>query len=87
MDIEQRSARLAAMWDLFLQELIRAEKKHPSWPGDAIHQAAIVAEEAGELIQASIDRTYFNGTDANIEKEAVQTAAMVMRLLLNSEGG
>ena len=31
-------------------EIDRAEKLHPDWPTDPIHQAAIVCEESGELL-------------------------------------
>ena len=36
-------------------EVERAEKLHPDWPTSPIHQAAIVTEEAGELLQASLN--------------------------------
>ena len=37
-----------------LTELNRARTKFPTWPGDPIHAAAVVAEESGELVQASL---------------------------------
>jgi len=64
-------------------ELKSAEEKHPGWPVDPIHAAAIVAEEAGELIQASIDYVYDNGTEEQLVLEATQTAAMGIRFLLH----
>jgi hypothetical protein len=64
-------------------ELRKAETKHPSWPTDPIHAAAIVAEEAGELVQASIDHYYTVECKERIIKEAAQTAAMGIRLLIN----
>jgi hypothetical protein len=36
------------------QELAKAEAKHPNWPTNLIKQAAIVSEEAGELIRATL---------------------------------
>ena len=36
---------------LIEEELIRARDKFPKWPVDPIHAAAIVSEEAGELVQ------------------------------------
>lgn len=33
-------------------ECRKAEDKHPSWPADRLRQAAIVVEEAGELLRA-----------------------------------
>lgn len=70
-------------------ELRRAEAKHPDWPDDPIHRAAIVAKEAGELVQASIDACY---SKRPIEREkarrrmrieAEQVGAMALRLLIN----
>jgi hypothetical protein len=75
--------------DLVFAELKAAEAKHPTWPDDPIYGAAIVAEEAGELIQASIDWTYKKNEDGTVKnnsqmiKEAIQTAAMGIRFLLN----
>lgn len=66
-------------------ELRRAEEKWPGWPDDVIHQAAIVAEEAGELVRAALHVTYEDGksTCEDMRTEAIQTAAMALRLLLN----
>lgn len=67
-----------------LIELRRAEEKFPNYPSDCIHAAAILMEEAGELIQASLDYYYRRDLDkSKIEKEAIQTAAMAFRLLIN----
>jgi hypothetical protein len=70
-----------------VEELHRAERKFPAWPADVIHQAAIVAEECGELVQASIDMFYSHydvpSPREMVRAEAVQTAAMCLRLLLH----
>lgn len=66
-----------------LDELIRAENKFPYWPEDKIHAAAIVNEESGELIRATIQLQYENGSLIDVRIEAVQTAAMCIRLLKN----
>ncbi len=68
-----------------LDELDRAEQLWQKWPADPIHQAAIVAEEAGELVQAALqfEYDYEKGTLDEIRKEATQTAAMAIRLLKN----
>ena len=64
-----------------LCELERAKKLHPDWPEDQVHAAAIVNEEAGELIRAVLNETY-HGTDARLsDVEAIQTAAMCIRFL------
>lgn len=70
-----------------LLELERAERKHPTWPADIIHAVAIVGEESGELIRAALQMQYESmNEDAammEVRKEAIQTAAMCIRLLKN----
>lgn len=39
-------------------ELAASRKKHPTWPRDIIHAAAVVAEESGELIRAALQAHY-----------------------------
>lgn len=64
------------------EELLRARKLHPSWPEDSIHQAAIVQEEAGELIRAALQHELDGASKQPMETEAIQTAAMALRFLL-----
>jgi hypothetical protein len=66
---------------MILAELARARKKHPKWPADKIHQAAIVANEAGEMLQAAYDARYEDAPLSDIDTEAVHTAATAIRLL------
>jgi NTP pyrophosphatase (non-canonical NTP hydrolase) len=70
-------------WDLIFAELKRAEAKFPGWPADPVHGAAILAEEAGELVKAALDFYYgrHDGVDP-MEKEAAQTGAMALRFLI-----
>jgi NTP pyrophosphatase (non-canonical NTP hydrolase) len=72
---------------LILDELARAGKKFPSWPEDQIRAAAILAEEAGETIKAALAFEYQRGSLEELKKEAIQTGAMSIRLLLNLEEG
>ena len=66
-----------------LDELARARAKHPYWPTDPVHAAAIVAEESGELVRAALRFSYREGGEFDdIDKEAVQTAATCLRLLV-----
>lgn len=75
--------------ELIIAELKAAEKKHPGWPDDKIHAAAIMAEEAGEAVKASIDYEYAMTEDLEsvalkeFIKETAQTGAMAMRILMN----
>jgi hypothetical protein len=68
---------------LALAELDKAEEKHPNWPSDPIHAAAIVAEVAGELVQASLDIIYSGGSQDRMRAEASQVAAVGLRFLAN----
>jgi len=45
--------------DLISRELKRAETKHPAWPEGRLRQAAIVAEEAGEVLRAALNIVEF----------------------------
>lgn len=64
-----------------LSELGKAKEKHPEWPLDVIHGAAIVAEESGELVRAALNFQYEKGQFFQMHKEAVQTGAMAIRFL------
>jgi hypothetical protein len=71
------------MIDKILSELARAKTIWPKWPDDPIHAAAVIAEEAGEIVKAALDFTYSSGPLADMEAEAIQTAAMCIRFLEN----
>ena len=62
-------------------EVLRAEELWPEWPTDAIHAAAIVAEESGELVQAALQHRYEGKSRKAMRTEAIQTAAMCIRFL------
>ncbi|ENG5503503.1 TPA: hypothetical protein ACPZN0_002442 [Yersinia enterocolitica] len=66
-----------------IDEAIRASSIHPDWPTDALHAVSILTEEAGELMKATIEYHYNNGDKEAIRQEAIQTAAMALRVLLN----
>jgi len=68
--------------ELIKNELRKAEEKHPLWPVDPIHAAAILAEEAGELVQACIDYTYKDTDGHKAVTEAAQCGAMALRFLI-----
>jgi hypothetical protein len=64
-------------------EVERATRKFPTWPTDAIHAAAVVAEEVGELQKSVLEAIYepHKGSRASVRTEAVQAAAMCLRFL------
>ena len=66
-------------------ELDRALVKYPVWPIDHIHQAAIVVEEAGELIQAALQHKFEDKPFQAIQKEAIHTGAMAVRFLVTAK--
>jgi NTP pyrophosphatase (non-canonical NTP hydrolase) len=71
-----------------LDELRKAETKHPSWPDDVVHGAAVMVEEAGESMQAALDH-YYRADDTTLgklRKELAQTGAMCIRMLAHLPG-
>ena len=68
-----------------LSELRRAESIHPVWPNDPIYAAAIIGEEAGEVIKAVNNSVTGKkgGKDSDYRTEAIQCAAMCLRFLKN----
>jgi len=64
-----------------LSEIERAKAKWPGWPEDIVHGAAVVAEEAGELVQASLDAAYSGGSVDRAIEEAIHAAATAIRFI------
>ncbi len=65
--------------NLIWEELQRAQKKFPMWPKDYIHGAAVVGEEAGEILKAALQLIYEGGSVPDVIKETTHTAAMCLR--------
>jgi NTP pyrophosphatase (non-canonical NTP hydrolase) len=67
------------------REVARATSKFPSWPSDPLHALAVLGEEYGELTKAMLQLTYEpDKTSAGeVRKEAIQTAAMALRLAMS----
>lgn len=65
------------------RELEAAAKKYPDWPTDPLHALAVLGEEYGELNKALLQLTYepHKTTLDEARAEAVQTAAMALRLI------
>jgi NTP pyrophosphatase (non-canonical NTP hydrolase) len=67
-------------------EVARATVKFPTWPTDPLHALAVLGEEFGELTKAMLQHTYepHKGvTQQDIREEAIQTAAMALRLAMS----
>lgn len=77
------SDKAQAIVDAIFDELGRAQRLHPVWPCDTIHQAAILSEEAGEVVKAANNYVYHGGDMQQIRNELVQVGAMVVRMLAN----
>lgn len=67
-----------------IDEMVRAVEKFPNWPSDPLHAVAIVQEECGELVKATLQTVYepMKSTPKDIRAEAIQTAAMCLRFLM-----
>ena len=70
-----------------LGELESAIEKFPTWPNDPLHALAVLGEEFGELTKGMLQMVYEpHKTNLDeVKKEAIQTAAMAIRLILNFE--
>lgn len=62
-------------------ELTAAQAQFPTWPVDLIHRVAIVAEEAGEAVRASLHVAYDGEDPEELYRELVQTAATAFRAM------
>ena len=68
-------------------EVTRATVKFPTWPTDPLHALAVLGEEFGELTKAMLQLTYepHKTTPEEVRTEAIQTAAMALRLAMSLE--
>jgi hypothetical protein len=77
------------------REVARAQELHPDWPADPVYQAAIVGEEAGELLRAALVCEYrrrkllqrqpgshATGEFCPVKREAIHVAATAVRVLI-----
>lgn len=66
-------------------EVGAATMKFPTWPTDPLHAVVVLNEEVGELNKAVLQCTYEPGksTVEDVEREALQTAAMAIRFLMS----
>jgi hypothetical protein len=82
-DAIKKQQKVVGSMELVLAHLRLAEEQHPDWPTDPIHAAAVVSEEAGELVRACNRLAYEGAKVEEAIEEAAQTAAMGIRLLMN----
>lgn len=70
-----------------LAEVERATRKFPTWPTDPLHALAVLGEEFGELTKDMLQLTYepHKTSMSNVRTEALQTAAMALRLIMSLE--
>ena len=73
----------AALLAEIAAEVERAMRKFPTWPTDPLHAVAVLGEEFGELTKAMLQLTYepHKTSVEEVRTEAIQTAAMALRLL------
>ena len=69
------------------RELEKAFRKFPSFPVDPIHAQSVMGEEAGETLQAALQAVYEGGSLEKVRGEAIQTAAMCLRLIHGIDSG
>lgn len=72
---------------LVQEEMMKALAKFPTWPTDPLHALAVLGEEYGELNKAMLQLVYepHKTSPEEVKKEAIQTAAMALRLLWSIE--
>lgn len=83
-NLKRYEAIIAGGMNEVLEEVARAMVKHPDWPKDMIHQAAIISEESGEMVRAALNYTYEGGSMEEVRKECIQTAATAIRFLIEN---
>lgn len=68
---------------MVINEMSMAKDQHPEWPTDQVYAAAIVAEEAGELVQAALSAHYKGEPLVHTRTEAMHTAVAAIRFMVN----
>jgi NTP pyrophosphatase (non-canonical NTP hydrolase) len=71
------------IFNAIITELDRAEAKHPDWPEDLVHAAAIVCEEAGEVLREANSLREGHGRIQELKMELIQTAVTAIRMVKN----
>jgi len=66
-----------------IQARRQAKEAWPEWPTDHVYAAAIVAAEAGELVQAVLNTAMKGSPAEHSYQEALQTAVTAIRFASN----
>lgn len=69
------------IFDLVVEEMNKAITKHPQWPSNVVEMAAIVTEEAGEVIREANHIREGIGSIEDVRKELIHTAGTAIRML------
>jgi hypothetical protein len=81
LKITLSTPELASIIVSVLEEMNRAQKKHPDWPIDNVKRAAIVCEEAGEVIREANMIDEGKGSIESLRTELIQCACTCIRML------
>lgn len=83
--LKEASANPNHMIEAIRCEFEAATVKFPTWPTDPLHALAILGEEFGELTKSMLQLTYepHKATREKVKEEAIQTAAMALRLSMS----
>ena len=82
---EAATSAWSALLGEIAAEVTRACAKFPTWPTDPLHALAVLGEEYGELTKDMLQLCYepHKTSRENVRKEAMQTAAMALRLAMS----
>lgn len=81
--IDQRKLKI---YQAIKDELDRAQKLYPDWWQDMVYGASTAIEESGEAVKAVNDLAlHSKGSIEEIRKEAIHSAAMWIRFLVETE--
>lgn len=75
------SCDMQKLLHLTVEEMNAAIKKHPTWPDSPVERAAIVMEEAGEVLREANHIREGHGDEELLKKELIQTAGTCFRML------
>jgi hypothetical protein len=65
-----------------MEEVLSAIKKHPTWPECSVQRAAIIMEEAGEVIREANHIREGHRDKAHLRAELIQLGGTVYRMLM-----